>query len=253
MLTVAPGHRDDLWADGYEFSVCVLITRAALRADREGDLVTRPAFVGRTAENVTRHQHERGVVIEPSAAAPELAHGLPEERQRFGRNFEPKNVASRIRPPRGGGFVAGALTGHELFQLVHGLATSNVQPCGLGFCDRHARELTRSGPVQHAGRERLRDGRQLFERFSHAELLLRGAWLVSEQTLDVFAEATVPEVHMRRRAQRGEKPTAFFRVRRSALASQERQHFVRSNPFTFLAGIVVRFHVGARHTQALAC
>ncbi|HEX4339527.1 MAG TPA: hypothetical protein VH062_26655 [Polyangiaceae bacterium] len=80
----------------------------------------------------------------------------------------------------------------------------------------------------------MRDGRQLFERFGHAQLLLRGAWLVSEQTL--FAEATVPEVHMRCRAQRGEKPAAFFRVRRGALAGQERQRFVRPNPFTLLAG-----------------
>ncbi len=88
VLTIAVGHRDDLCADGHELSTRLLATPAAFRADRERDLVACPAFLAGATEDVARHQHQRGVVVERSAATSELAHGLAEERQSFGRNVE---------------------------------------------------------------------------------------------------------------------------------------------------------------------
>ena len=47
VLTVATGHGNDVCADGHELSASLLMTAAALRADRERNLVARRASVCR--------------------------------------------------------------------------------------------------------------------------------------------------------------------------------------------------------------
>ena len=69
VLSVAVGHGHDLHADRYELAARVLSGPVAVRTDRERDLIARAAVVTGTLQDVTRHQEERGVVVEPGAAA----------------------------------------------------------------------------------------------------------------------------------------------------------------------------------------
>ncbi len=87
-----------------------------------------------------------------SSALLELFNGPRKSASVSGRHFRSEETWRRASGwPGEEGPSPGLLPATSAFQLVHRLATCHVQPGGLGLRDRHARELARSGPVQHAG------------------------------------------------------------------------------------------------------
>ena len=190
VLSIALGHRDDLRADRHELSVGLLRALAAARTHGERDLIRGAPFISGPAEDVARHQHQGGVVVERGAAvALELVHGLPEQAQGFRGDLEAKHVTSCLGACWRAGPRAARLACDERFELVHGLAASDLEPLVLRLGDGHARELANGRPSERPGLERDASGGQLFERLGDAQLLLGRARLISKQPLDVFAEA----------------------------------------------------------------
>ena len=223
MLSVTVGHGHDLRADGYELTARLLSTPAALRTDRERDLIARPAVVTGAAQDVARHQQQRGVVVEAgAAAAPQLVHGLAKERERFRRHFEAEHVGpGRVMAWRRW-LVARSLAGHERFELVRGFAAGDREPLALGLGDGNTGELADARPVERAFLERLSDDWQPLERLGNAQLLLGRAGLVAEQPLDVLGKAAKAQVYVRGCTHGREQPASLLRVCRSALSGEPR-------------------------------
>jgi hypothetical protein len=96
-----------------------------------------------------------------------------------------------------------------LLQLSQRFAAREFEPFVLGGACRHAREFTGGRPAELAAREGTLDVGQAFERFGYAQLVQRRARFVAEHALDVFAEDAIAEVHVHRRALRGQQPAPF--------------------------------------------
>lgn len=128
---------------------------------------------------------------------------------------------------------------------MHGFAARHREPRFFGVGHGHARELPHRRPAQLAALERRTDGGQVFQRFRHAQLLLRGARAVSEEAFDVLGERGVAKVDVDGGPQRREQAAAFFGVQSPARSRESRQRFVHPSPrarLTSCAGrSVIRF------------
>jgi hypothetical protein len=139
------------------------------------------------------------------------------------------------------GIVTGALARHQLLQLANGLAACHLDPRALVFGGRDASELAHGRPVQRALLESLRHRRQLLQRLGHAQAFLRRARFVAEHAFDILTKAAKAEMHVRRRTQRREQPTALFGIRRGPLFRQARQRFMCHHPFALIDERAVHF------------
>jgi hypothetical protein len=234
LLRVTRRHGDDRGVDRHELARCRLRPAATSLANAERDLIAAAPFVARPAEHLTGHGEQDGVIVQATICrAPNLLHRLSKRRERIGSHLEAQHA--RAQPLGGGciGSISGSSGRHERFELADGLAASGVEPGLLGFDDRYPRDLARSAPAQEAGLERARQPGQRLERLGDAQLLLRRAGAVSEEALDVFAEARVADVNVRRRAPRAEQLAALLGVERRSLASQPRQRRMRLDPIAF--------------------
>jgi hypothetical protein len=63
VLPVAIGHRHDIRADRHEFPAGLLPALSARRANRKHDLVAGSTVVARPAEQLPRHQQQRGIIV----------------------------------------------------------------------------------------------------------------------------------------------------------------------------------------------
>src|SRR5262245_55914129 len=97
------------------------------------------------------------------------------------------------------------MPGHELFDLSNRATPRDVEPSLLPFGRGHARQLARRRPMDGAVAKRLREYGQGLEHFSYTESFFRPARFVTKQALDVFGEATEPEMEMNTGSQSEEK------------------------------------------------
>jgi hypothetical protein len=96
-LCIAVGHVRRVGSDFDELAFALLPAASTLVAGGDGVLIVCAPFVAWAAEHVTRHQEQRGVVVERVAGvAPELGHRLAEGRHRFGRELELEELLLRL-------------------------------------------------------------------------------------------------------------------------------------------------------------
>ena len=73
-------HGDDFGSHGHELSARLLLAAPAARTDGEGDLITGPSLVLRSAQHLPRHFQCRVIVPRLATATPERSKGIAEER-----------------------------------------------------------------------------------------------------------------------------------------------------------------------------
>jgi len=94
-LGVTPSHFDDGGVERDRLTCTLLPTIAAVSADGHRNLVAGTARVGWAAEDMTRDEEERFVVVDVCArVAADLGYRFAEHREGFGGNLEVKNVAA---------------------------------------------------------------------------------------------------------------------------------------------------------------
>jgi hypothetical protein len=128
-LSVAARHLDDVRAELDLLSPALLPSAVAFATDGNCNLVAGSALVGGPAEDVPRHQKERGVFVECCVGfSAELGHGFAEGCEGFSGDFHAQDVSAErwirgvIRP------VAGLVTRHELFDLAQVSTAGSVEP-----------------------------------------------------------------------------------------------------------------------------
>jgi hypothetical protein len=232
VLAIAFSHGHDRVPDGDELAAAE-VASAASAAHGERDLIRGATFVSRSSQHLARHREQHGIVIEPAARrTSQLAHGIAKQRERLGRHLEaphPRARHTRVRPFRR---VAGALVGHELFELTEGLSPGHSQPIPFGFGDGHPGQLAYRAPADFTRVERASELGQAFEGFRHTELFLGGARLVPEHAFDIFGEAAMTQVDAHRRSKGTHQPASFFGVGCGPLASQSGESRMRLDPLT---------------------
>jgi hypothetical protein len=187
VLRVAPGHLHDFGSHLDLLASPLLPTASARFADQKRDLVTRPTLVGRTAENLSRHGEQRGVVVETCArVAAHLGQRFAEVGIRFGGDFESKDVPFEIRVARILRQVARPVPGDEILDLSNGSSPRDLEPSVLAFRGGNARQLPSGRPAHGPVAKRLFERRQRLERFGHTQTFFGPSWLVSEEPFDVL-------------------------------------------------------------------
>src|SRR6185295_6040025 len=126
--------------------------------------------------------------------------------------------------------ISQSLTRHELLQLSEGFPSGAFEPRLLGLGNGHARQLAHGGPAQPALLERSRQHWQALQGFSHAQLFVRRARLVAEQSLHVFEETAKSQMNVSNGSLRRQQPTPLLRICCSPLQREARERFVRGQP-----------------------
>jgi hypothetical protein len=196
-LDVTACHLDDLRSDLNRLAPPLLPAALALVAHGHQYLVIGSTLVARTPEHLTRHEQQRGVLIERVVRlAPKFGDCFAEGGERFGADLHPKDVSSERRMWGVAGQISGRMTRHQLFDLADALAASRFEPGSLTRGRSHAGEFPGGGPKDCAlAKGKLQLG-QAFERFSYAKPFLSPAWAIAEHSFDVFAEAGEAEMNV---------------------------------------------------------
>jgi hypothetical protein len=231
MLGIAPGHLYNLRSHFDLFSSPLLPASAASLTHQKRNLVTRPALVDGTAENLTRHRHQCGVVVKrPTRVSANFAECLTNVGQRFGTDFESKDVALEVRFAWITRQIARRTTRNQLLDLTNGASAYGYEPSMLGFGSGDARQFARSGPTRRAVAKRLLELRQGLERFRHAKPFFGPAWLVAEKSFDVLGKRAVPEVKMNAGSKTEKQRAPLFPVESRSRVRKAHEVFVRALP-----------------------
>ena len=118
------------------------------------------------------------------------------------------------------GARAELVSDHHPLDLAHGPARRSLEPLALGLVGRHPRQLAGRGPEELARLQRVRELRELGERFRDPQPLARLAPRAAAVTLDVFGEAGEAERFVDAQAVRGEEPAAELVIERAALPTE---------------------------------
>jgi hypothetical protein len=95
VLGIAARHFDNSGVECDRLACAILPATAALSADGHRNLVAGTARVGWAAEDMTRDEEERFIVVDVCArVAADFGDRFAEGREGFGANLEAKNVAA---------------------------------------------------------------------------------------------------------------------------------------------------------------
>src|SRR5258706_5929328 len=120
ILRVTGRHLDHVSAELDLLTSPILPATFAFIASREGDLVARSPWVGRSPENMACQEQQRRIVVERSAGVTaKLCHCLPKRRESLRRNVEPQDTAGKGCIGCVGGEIARLVPAHEAFDLTN--------------------------------------------------------------------------------------------------------------------------------------
>ncbi len=198
MLSVTGRHLDHVSAELDLLTSPILPATFAFIASREGDLVARSPWVGRSPENMACQEQQRRIVVERSAGVTaKLCHCLPKRRESLRRNVEPQDTL---------------VPAHEAFDLTNRSPSCDLDPLVLAFGSGNTGELTRRRPPDVAVAKGFSKLGQAFERFRYPQSLFGPPRPVTKDALDVLGEASEAQMEMDAGAKGAQERATFLPV-----------------------------------------